>query len=68
MPILVPDLVRRSVRSSTVAASRAADEEPPFTSRAKAVHRSTRSRLEHRRIAIERVAGQEEADGVEFAP
>ena len=48
MPILLPDLVRRSARSSTVAASRSADA-PCFTAREKLAQLRTRSFVQHGR-------------------
>ena len=65
MPILLPVLVRRSVRDTTVPATR-----PPPSA---GLHRAGEFRpgqhaqpLERRGIIVERMAGEEEADGVVF--
>ena len=66
MPILLPVLVRRSARDTTVPATRPAVA-PCFTELQNAVQRWTFSRFEDRRVIVERMAGEEEADRVELA-
>ena len=65
-PIFEPLLVRRSERSSTLAASRAVVA-PPRTARAKSAQRVRAQALERALVGLERMAGEEEADRVEFA-
>ena len=66
MPILLPVLVRRSVRDTTVAATRPALA-PDFTERENSVQDCTLSFCSSDGVFVERMAGQEEADGVVFA-
>ena len=65
MPILLPVLVRRSMRETTVAATLPAVA-PDFTAPVNSAHDCTRSRFKRRRIVVERMARQEEADRVVF--
>jgi hypothetical protein len=66
MPILLPVLVRRSCRETTVAATG-----PPSPRRARQRENSaqdcTRIRFSAPCVIVERMAGQEEADGLVFA-
>ena len=67
MPIFEPDLVRRSERSSTVAASRA--DVAPLLHRAGEIGPALDAQaLQRAVIRVERMARQKEADGVELAP
>ena len=66
MPILVPFLVRRSVRATTVPATRPAPA-PAFTARRKLRPGLHAQPLERGGIIVERMAAEEEADGVVFA-
>ena len=67
MPILEPDLVRRSARSSTIAASRPA-EAPRLTAATNSLQRDTRRRFRNAAISVERMAGEEKPGRFEFAP
>ena len=62
MPILLPVLVRRSARSSTVRGDAPGASAPPFTARQNSAHVWTRSRSSSGAVFVERVAGEEEAD------
>ena len=65
MPILVPFLVRRSVRATTVPATRPAPA--PFFHRAGEFRPRLHAQpLERRRIIVERMAGEEKADRFVF--
>ena len=67
MPILLPVLVRRSVRDTTVAATRPAVA-PAFTERRELGPRlHLAASCSSGGVFVERMAGQEEADGVVFA-
>ena len=66
MPILLPVLVRRSVRDTTVPATLPAVA-PCFTAAENTAHDWTFSRFEHRRVVVERMAREEEPDRVVFA-
>jgi len=66
MPILLPVLVRRSVRATTVPATRPAPA-PFLTARANSAHDCTRRRFERRGIIVERMTGQEKPDRLVFA-
>ena len=66
MPILLPVLVRRSVRSSTVAATRPT-ELPALTERQNSTQLCTPQPLQEIAVFVERMARQEEADRVVFA-
>ena len=67
MPILLPVLVRRSVRDTTVAATRPAVA-PPFTALRKLRPALHLHALERRGVIVERMAGEEKADRFVFAP
>ena len=67
MPSFEPDLVRRSERSSTLAARRA-EVAPRRTCATKSAQRVDAQPRQHALIGLERMAGEEEADRVEFAP
>ena len=66
MPIFDPLLVRRSVRSSTLAPRRAVVA-PARTERANSAQRVARRRFSAACVGVERMAREEEADGVELA-
>ena len=66
MPILLPVRVRRSVRETTVAATRPAVA-PPLTARAEFRPRLHPQLFQHGGIIIERMAGQEKTDRFIFA-
>ena len=66
MPILLPVLVRRSMRETTVAATLPAVA-PVFTARENSAQDLHPQALQHGRVVVERMAGQEEADRVIFA-
>ena len=66
MPILLPVLVRRSVRETTVAATRPALA-PAFTERRELGPGLHLQLLQQRGVVVERMAGEEEADRLVFA-